>query len=271
MRSALALMLVLAVLGAAFAQAPPPQPAPAQPTPAAPPRPRAPRPAAPSTATAVLTITVNDATGAPLADVTVTTIGPVEREGITTAAGQVRLLGIRAGTYRVRFEREGFYTFEKEVSWRAGTPAPVSDATLTAAPPPPPPPPVPEPAKLAAATHAPDLPAGKPGNLSVINFLERNELKREPQREDLIGCSGGASTWVWQIREPWLGRKHDSAELMLYIIGGEGTMSIEGRDIQVAASTFAVVPRGTTYGLTRRGRAPALYVLATLSGPPCAQ
>ena len=273
MRSALALMLVLAVPGAALAQTPPPQPAPTQPTPApaAPPRPRAPRPAAPSTATAVLTITVNDATGAPLADVTVTTIGPVEREGITTAAGQVRLLGIRAGTYRVRFEREGFYTFEKEVSWRAGTPAPVSDATLTAAPPPPPPPPVPEPAKLAAATHAPDLPAGKPGNLSVINFLERNELKREPQREDLIGCSGGASTWVWQIREPWLGRKHDSAELMLYIIGGEGTMSIEGRDIQVAASTFAVVPRGTTYGLTRRGRAPALYVLATLSGPPCAQ
>ena len=76
---------------------------------------------------------------------------------------------------------------------------------------------------------------------------------------------------MWQIREPWLGRKHDSAELMLYIIGGEGTMSIDGRDIQVAASTFAVIPRGTTYGLTRKGRAPALYVLATLSGPPCAQ
>lgn len=273
MRSALALMLVLAVPGAGLAQTPPPQPAPAQPTPAPAPRPRAPRPAAPSTATAVLTLTVNDATGAPLADVKVITIGPVEREGVTTAAGQVRLLGIRAGTYRVRFEREGFYTFEKEVAWRAGTPAPVSDATLTAAPPSPSPPPPapPEPPKPAVPSFVPDLPAGKPSNVSVPDYIERNHItNKEPHKENLIGCSGGAQTWLWQVREPWQGQQHDSAELMLYVVGGEGTLSLSGREIQVAAGTFAVVPRGTTYGFTKRGRAPAMYVLATLSGPPCA-
>ena len=30
------------------------------------------------------------------------------------------MLNVPAGTHRVRFEREGFYTFEKEMIWRAG-------------------------------------------------------------------------------------------------------------------------------------------------------
>ena len=270
MRTALALLLVVVASGPVAGQTPPPSPAPTQPAPA--PRPRAPRPAAASTATVVLTLTVSDSTGGPLADVKVTAVGPVEREGITTAAGQVRLLGIRAGTYRVRFEREGFYTFEKEVSWRAGTPAPVSEATLTAAPPPPPPPAPPEPAKPATPTFVPDLPAGKPSNVSVPDYIERNHIgTKEPHKENLIGCSGGAQTWLWQVREPWQNQKHDSAELMLYVVGGEGTLSLSGREIQVAAGTFAVVPRGTTYGFTKKGRAPAMYMLATLTGPPCAQ
>jgi hypothetical protein len=86
----------------------------------------------------VLTVTVNDPAGAPLPDVKVTAIGPIEREGLTTSVGQARLLGIRPGTYRMRFEKEGFYTFEKEVSWRAGTPAPPPEAPRTPGPPPPP-------------------------------------------------------------------------------------------------------------------------------------
>lgn len=264
----LAVPFVLALAGPVFAQAPT-QPAPAQPAPAAP-RPR-PRPAAPSTATAVLTITVTDASGAPLADVKVSAVGPLEREGVTTAMGQVRLLGIRAGTYRVRFEKEGFHTFEKEVVWRAGTPPPVSEATLTPAPPPPPPPPAPEPPKPAAPAFVPDLPSGKPSTMSLLDYIERNFISnKEPQKESLIGCSAGAQSWLWQIREPWNGRKHEAAEAMLYVVGGDGTLRLDGRDVPVAAGSFAVVPRDTDYGFTRRGRNP-LIVLATLSGPPCAK
>lgn len=268
MRLVLAVPFVLALAGPVFAQAPT-QPAPAQPAPAAP-RPR-PRPAAPSTATAVLTITVTDASGAPLPDVKVSAVGPLEREGITTAMGQVRLLGIRAGTYRVRFEKDGFYTFEKEVVWRAGTPAPVAEATLTPAPPPPPPPPAPEPPKPAAPSFVPDLPSGKPSTMSLLDYIERNFISnKEPQKESLIGCSAGAQSWLWQVRDPWNGRKHEAAEAMLYVVGGDGTLRIDGRDVQVAAGSFAVVPRNTEYGFTRRGRNP-LIVLATLSGPPCAK
>ena len=43
------------------------------------------------------------------------------------------------GTYRLRFEHEGFVTFEKEVVIAAGKPLRAS-ASLTAAPPPPEPP-----------------------------------------------------------------------------------------------------------------------------------
>jgi hypothetical protein len=264
MRLVLAVPFLLALAGTAAAQTPapavPPQPAP---------RPRA---AAPSTATAVLTVTVTDAAGAPITDVKVSAKGPIDREGVTTAAGQVRMLGMRPGTYRLRFERDGYVTFEKEVSWRTVTPPPTAEATLTAAPPPPPPPPPPpEPPKPAAPAFVPDLPAGKAATISLLDYIERNFISnKEPQKESLVGCSAGAQSWLWQVRDPWLGRKHESAELMLYVVGGDGTLRLDGRDVTVAAGSFAVVPRGTEYGFTRRGRNP-LILLATLSGPPCAK
>jgi mannose-6-phosphate isomerase-like protein (cupin superfamily) len=265
MRAIAALLTVLCVPALAPAQTPP-APAPAQPAPARP-RPRAPAAAA----TAVLTVTVNDSTGAPLEEVKVSATGPVDREGETTAGGQVRMLGIRAGTYRLRFEKDGFYTLEKEVSWRAGTPAPTAEATLNAAPPPPPPPepPKPEPPSKPAA---PDYPAGKPANLSIPDYIEKNHItNKEPHKENLIGCSGGAQTWLWQVRDPWTNRSHEAAELMLYVVGGEGTVAMGGRDVSVAAGTYLLIPRGTTYAISKRGRSAAVYILATLSGPPCAQ
>jgi mannose-6-phosphate isomerase-like protein (cupin superfamily) len=261
--TAAALLTILCIPTLAPAQTPP---APAPPA-TAKPRPRAPAAAA----TAVLTVTVNDPTGAPLSDVKVSATGPVEREGSTTAMGQVRMLGVRAGTYRLRFEKDGFYTFEKEVAWRAGTPPPTAEATLTPAPPPPPPPEPPKP-EPAPAPVAPDYPAGKPASLSVPDYIERNHITtKEPRKENLIGCSGGAQTWLWQVRDPWTDRSHDAAELMLYVVGGEGTVALGGRDIQVEAGTYLLIPRGTTYSVSKRGRAAALYLLATLSGPPCAQ
>lgn len=180
----------------------------------------------------------------------------------------MRLPGLRPGTYRVRFEAEGFVTLEKELTWRAGQPLPIVDATLNAAPAPPEPevPPAPDPAPV--ATPAP-LPPGRPTSLSVPDFIERNLMSgREPQKVSRIGCSAGAQGEVWQVRDPWTGRRHDDAELLLYIVGGEGTLRLDDRDVTVTAGSFAVVPRGTPYGLTRRGRT-LLFVLATRVGPAC--
>ncbi len=238
--------------------------APAQPAPQQAARPRA---AAPASTT--LSLTVTDNIGAVLEGVTVSVTGPLDREGTTSAEGRLRLLNLRAGTYRVRFAREGFYTFEREVAWRAGQPAPALTVTLSPAPPPlppPEPPPPPEPAEPALTLPPPSAPK----TMMLPDFIERNFISgRDDYREDLVGCSGVGQGLVWQIREPWTDRQHPSADAMLYVIGGEGTLRFDGRDVPLSAGSFAVVPRGTIYAFARRGRNP-LIVLAFLAGAPCA-
>jgi hypothetical protein len=270
-------LLLLTLLQATPPAAPKPQPpataAPAAPaTPATPPpakpAPR-PRPAGSGTTTAMLFIT--DGSGRAIENVNVHVMGPVDREVQSPSGGATRIEGLRAGTYRVRFTHEKFITFEKELVWRAGTPAPEVAVTLNAAPTPTTPP-TPPPAPAAAAAPAtPKLPPpGAPKTLGVPEFIEKNFItNREPQKESLIGCSGVAQSMLWQIRDPWNGRQHESADGMLYVIGGDGRLKLGEREFNVAAGAFAVVPRGTTYSLSRSGRNP-LIVLAVLSGAPCA-
>ena len=102
------------------------------------------------------------------------------------------------------------------------------------------------------------------------DYIEKNFITgKEAHKENLVGCSGVGQSIVWQVRQAWPDRTHPSADAMLYVIGGEGTLKLDGRDTNVGAGSFAVVPRGTDYGLTPRGRNP-LIILATLAGAPCA-
>jgi hypothetical protein len=241
-----------------------PQPTPTTSAAQAPkPRPR------PSSATTTALLFITDGTGRPVEGVTVTVMGPVDREVKSPASGPTRIEGLRAGTYRVRFTREGFVTFEKEISWRARTAAPELSITLNPAPAPPAPPTPPAPVKPEpSASTLP--PPGTPKTMSLLDFIEKNFISgREPHKEDLIGCSGVGQTLLWQIREPWTGREHESADAMIYIVAGDGTLKLGDRDVNITNGSFAVVPRGTTYGFTRRGRNP-LIILAVLSGAPCA-
>jgi mannose-6-phosphate isomerase-like protein (cupin superfamily) len=242
------------------------QAAPAQPAPQpARPRASAPAPAAGTT----LTLTVTDNVGAVLEGVSVTLVGTADRQGNTTSEGRLRLLNVPAGTHRVRFAHEGFYTFEKELVWRAGQPAPTMTVTLNAAPPPPPPPaPPPPPEPKTAEMTLP--PPSTPKTMALPDFIEKNFISnREGHKENLVGCSGVGQSIVWQVRQPWVDRSHPSADAMLYVIGGEGSLRLDGRDTVLVAGSFAVVPRGTSYDLTQRGRNP-LIVLAFLAGAPCA-
>jgi hypothetical protein len=228
-----------------------------------------PRPSSTAATTALLFIT--DPGGRPIEGVTVNLIGPVDREVKSPASGPTRIEGLRAGTYRVRFTRDGFITFEKEISWRAGTAAPELSITLNPAPAAPTTAPTPAPAPVKPEPSTSKLPPpGMPKSLSLLDFIEKNFISgREPQKENLIGCSGVGQTLLWQIRDPWSGREHESADAMIYVVAGDGTLKLDDRDINITNGSFAVVPRGTTYGFTRRGRNP-LIVLAVLSGAPCA-
>lgn len=261
------LLLTLAQAPAAPAKpaAPPAtQPAPAPPATAAP----KPRPAGAATTTALLFVT--DASGRPIEGAKVTVTGPVDRDVESPASGATRIDGLRAGTYRVRFTHEKFITFEKEISWRAGSPQPELSVTLNAAPAPPPPPPPPPPVEKPVPAPPALPPPGTPKAVPLPEYIEKNFISgREPQKENLVGCSGVGQALLWQIREPWNGRQHSGADAMLYVVGGEGRMKLAEKEYTVAAGAFVVVPRGTTYSLSRSGRNP-LIVLAVLSGAPCA-
>ena len=261
-------LLLLTLVQTPAAPAKPVTPAPKTTAPA----PKQVRPRATSGATTTALLFITDETGAPIEGVTVNVIGPVDREIQSPSSGPTRITGLRAGTYRLRFAREGFITFEKELAWRAGTAAPELAVTLNASPDPPPAP-APDPATTKPkAEPAPAAlpPPGTPKTMSLIDFIEKNLISgREPQKENLVGCSGVGQALVWQIRDPWTGRQHQSADGTIYVIAGDGTLRLDGSEINVTNGSFAVVPRGTTYGFTRRGRNP-LIVLAVLSGAPCA-
>jgi len=71
-----------------------------------------------------------------------------------------------------------------------------------------------------------------------------------------------------QVNEPLPERLYESAESFYYVLGGEGTLRLNGRDSMLATGHFAMIPRGASHAFTRRGRRP-LILLAILSGEPC--
>jgi mannose-6-phosphate isomerase-like protein (cupin superfamily) len=241
-----------------------PAPAPAPAKPAAKPAPR--RPAA-AAARAGMAITVTDAQGSALPDVRVEVIGMSERSGVTSAVGQINFTAMQAGTYRVRFSGDDVITFEREVAVRAGQVANV-DVTLNAAPPPPPPPAAPA-APAPAEPAAPAVgPPGQPVTLSVVDLIEKEYVGNQPRRESLLSCSGNTRTTLVQLNQDQAERLYDTADATYYVVGGEGALRIEGRDVPFPTTGFMSIPRGTAHAILRRGRRP-LILITTLSGTPC--
>lgn len=156
---------------------------------------------------------------------------------------------------------------EKEITVRAGVPN-ETDATLALAPPPPPPPaPAPPPPVSARALPPP----GEALSVDIATFIEKNYIgNRQPQKEDDLGCSGDGRAVLMQIREPIENRSHADYDEFLYVVAGDGTLRIDGRDLTLtgANGTFAMVPRGKTHAISRRGRNP-LMLLSVRAGVPC--
>jgi mannose-6-phosphate isomerase-like protein (cupin superfamily) len=264
MRSVLILCAVAVTLvpNRSFAQA---QPAPGKPAePPSAPAQRQPRRAA----TVPLAVEVTDRAGGPIADVQVALAGPVDRSGATGANGDVAFRGLRAGTYRLRFERDGFTTLEREVVVSARQPVTVSVA-LTPTPaeksePPPAPAPAPAP-----QTPAPIVKA-EPRVLSIPDFLDRNLVRSEPQKLSLIGCAQGGTTRLLQVRDPLEAQLHDDEDEILYVVAGDGTVKLPNQEAKVSAGYYALIPRGAAHSIRRQGRNP-LILLSILAGPPCTE
>jgi mannose-6-phosphate isomerase-like protein (cupin superfamily) len=265
--SVLGVLVVLAVVGVAQTpQAPtsnPQQPPPQQPPPTAKPQPSR----ASGGGGTTLSVQVTDRSGNPIGDVAVRVGGPVDRSGSTGQDGALGFRSMRAGTYRLRFEREGFTTLEREVVMRnqaadvsvALTAAPVKPAPVAPPPqqtPPPPPPRTPK--------------AVEPHNLSLPDYLDKNLIGSEPVKTSLLACAEGGTAVLLQVRDPLSDRQHAEADELLYVVAGSGILRIRNQDTKMEAGHFALVPRGMTHSLRRNGRTP-IVLLSVLAGPACTE
>jgi mannose-6-phosphate isomerase-like protein (cupin superfamily) len=160
-------------------------------------------------------------------------------------------------------------TFEREVVVRAGQVSDV-DVALSKAPPPKivtlPPPPAPEPPAAAPVSG----PTGHPQALSIFDVLEKEFVGRQALRESLLSCSGDTRATMLQLNDPSPERTYLDADSVYYVLGGEGTLHINGRDSRIDTNGFLSVPRGTRHSFTRRGSRP-LVLLAVRSGEPCTE
>lgn len=265
----LAAILLVADLSTGGPQAQPPAQKPAAPPPAAqaakpatpPPQARPPaspaRSVAASPAHGAVTLVVTDLVGKTLPGVRVVLSGAMSREGTTSRDGALTLDGLRAGTYRLRFEAADFITLEREVTVRMG-PAVEVDVALDRAPAQPPEPPAAAP-PANCRSEIPVDPHAAVTLLELPDWIQRNVIGRnDPQKEDSVGRTAVMTPSVIQVRDPTRQRGRDDADEILYVIAGEGVLRAGGRDQSLDAGSLAVIPRGVTYTLERRGRNPLI-------------
>jgi hypothetical protein len=168
---------------------------------------------------------------------------------------------LKDGTYRLRCEHEGFITLEREFTVRGGAYSQV-DVMLNLAPPPPPKP-APEPAPPAAIP-----PGGRPATFSVVDYLDRNLIGREPLKESIVACNPLETVRLLQMREGVAQHVHEGADEVIYVVAGEGTVRMGEAPTPVRAGSLVVVTNGTGHAFERSGKNP-LIVVSTLVGAPC--
>ncbi len=205
--------------------------------------------------------------GTPLAETQVTITGPVARDGVTTTDGSLRLSNMRAGTYRVRFAREGSITLERELTMRAGesltidvslSPAPVMPKGARAG----------EGARAASDKGDSRRPANPKSRRFRRSSTRTSSAAAKGRKDSPLGCTPTGTATLHQIREAWLNHAHEEADEWIYVVAGEGTLRIGAAEQRVQAGTFSLVPYATSHALVPQGRNP-LIVISVLSGPRC--
>ena len=214
-------------------------------------------------ATVTFAILVTDPDGTQVPRTLVTVEGPASRS-IRTEGGRIALENLPAGDYRLRFEKEGFVTLERELTARGGPPIevnvtlrPTGEAEAPAAEP------SPEP-----DAPAPSPSTAKPAVFDVPAAIEREYVGRAPERRTPLACGEQGSATLIQLNDPMAPHAHAEADEFVYVVAGEGTATVDGVPQRLRAGVLLFVPRGTPHGVTRSGRNP-LIVLATRAGEGC--
>jgi mannose-6-phosphate isomerase-like protein (cupin superfamily) len=207
-----------------------------------------------------LRVLVTTRAGDPIEGASVQVEGHVSRDGTTAADGTVSFGLMTPGPYRCRIEREGYVTLEKDVdvgnSGRTSVEASLSTASAATA--------APAPAAPAA------LEPGEPTIMDVTDLAAEELRARDDLVDRLIGCSGAASARLLRLKQDLPPRISDDADQVVYVVAGEATLTIGTLNKNVSAGSLGIVPRGTGYAVSPRGRNP-LILLTVTSGPGCMQ
>src|SRR5437667_8009477 len=207
-------------------------------------------------------VTVHNQAGDSLSDTRITLSGDGTGDFVTGGAGTVILPDLKDGTYRLRIEHSGFVALERDLVLRAGTPKAI-DVALTPAPPAPPPPPPPP----AAPTKTMPAP-GPPVTLSIIDFIDKNFIGKEPFTESVLACASAETVRLLQIRESLASHTHADADEILYVVAGEGTAHLDTQSVALKPGMLVLAPRNAAHAFERKGKNP-LMLLSTLAGAAC--
>lgn len=205
-------------------------------------------------------IFVTDPAGAPIGGVSVSVEGPVKRQA-TTEAGRIALENLPTGTYHFTFERDGYYVSEKDVTARGRAPI---DVKVTMSPRPRPVPALRPPPPEAPTATTPSSPV----ILDLPSFIEKNYVGRAAGKTLSLACSAGGTSTLIQINQPIAEHAHADADEFIYVIAGDGTAHLGGRDERLRAGFLLVVPRRTPHSFSVNGKSP-LVMLSTRAGEKC--
>lgn len=218
------------------------------------------RRAAPSSGPVTFAIVVTDPSGAPIGDVGVSLSGPVTRT-TRTERGRTVFEGLPAGDYRLRFEKKGYITLDREVTGRGAKPIEVK-VTLTPEPVPPIEPVTPAPPPVVEAKEV------KMVVLDMPAFIEKNYVGRAPSKTTTLGCATGGTSTLLQLNEPLALHAHDDADEFIYVIAGQGMARLSGREEPLGPAVFLMIPRGMPHTLVAGPKKP-LVLVSVRAGETC--
>ena len=221
------------------------------------------KPAAAPARTASVQIAVRDQNRAPLSGVHLTLSGAAAGAYTTGAAGTTVIPRLKDGMYRVRCERAGFITLEREFTVRGGAKTAI-DVVLNPAQPSP----GSAPSGPDAASASTARPGGPPVSVSITDFLDKNFIGREPLRESVLACRPLEAVRLLQVREGIARHAHDRVDEIVYVVAGDGVLHLGDSNIALRPATLVVVPQGSNHAFEIRGKKP-LIVVSTLAGAAC--
>jgi mannose-6-phosphate isomerase-like protein (cupin superfamily) len=207
-------------------------------------------------------VAVQDPAGAPLPDVRVTISGAASRAA-RTEGGRIVFEELPAGTYRLRFEKEGYVTYERELAARGSAPIEVK-VTLEKLPAPPPPPPAPP----APVEPKPRLVDAKVVVIDMPAFIEKYYVRRAAAKTNPLGCATGGDAALLQLNEPMAEHAHDDADEFFYVIAGQGAVRLGERVEALGPGVFILIPRGMAHVITPAVKKP-LEILSLRAGAVC--